>query len=284
MTADSVGRQKLRMGAAGVGVSLVLFGLKTWAAVRTASAAVLSDALNAFLDVLTYSVAYVSIRVHDRQPDEDHPFGHRRAEPLAGMLFAVFASALGATVVRDAVGSVFQPAELRQDPLSAGLLVLGIALKSAMAAWYRRGARSTGSPILRASFVDSRNDVLASVVALAGFGLGGYWDAAAALAIGCWIVGSGVRVGLENAGYLMGKAPSKDVQAAILAAAEAVPGVRGLHDLRAHYVGDRVHVELHVELDKNLSLAEAHAIGDRVRRTLEEMELVQEAFIHIDPV
>jgi len=284
MTPESVDRRKRALGAAGVGLSLALLVLKTWAAARSGSAAVLSDALNALLDVLTYSVAYFSIRVQDRRPDEDHPFGHRRAEPLAGMLFAVFASALGATVVRDALGGLFQPGVVRHDPLSVGLLITSIVAKGTMAIWYRRGAKSTHSPALRASFIDSRNDVLASAVALAGFWLGGYADAVAALIIGCWIVISGVRVGLENVGYLMGKAPSPKIQAEILAAARAVPGVLGLHDLRAHYVGDRIHVELHVELDKNLSLAEAHEIGDGVRRALEGMELVQEAFIHIDPV
>lgn len=284
MTTGAVDRRKRRLGAAGVGVSLVLFGLKAWAAARSASAAVLSDALNAFLDVLTYSVAYVSIRVQDMVPDEDHPFGHRRAEPLAGVLFAVFASALGAAVVRDAAGGLLQPGVVRHDPLSVGLVGASIAIKSAMAVWYRRGAKSTQSPALQASFIDSRNDVLSSTVALVGFRIGGYADAVAALGIGLWIIASGIRVGLENVGYLMGKAPSREVQEAILAAAGAVPGVRGLHDLRAHYVGDRIHVELHVELDRDLTLAEAHEIGEAVRRAVEAMELVQEAFIHIDPV
>lgn len=284
MSAEAVDRRKQRMGAAGVALSLFLLFLKTASAVRSGSAAILSDAFNAFLDVLTYSVAYLSIRVQDRHPDEDHPFGHRRAEPLAGMLFAVFASALGATVARDALGSLAEPGAVRHDPLSVGLVSASIVLKGAMAAWYRRGARRTHSPALRASFIDSRNDVLASVVALLGFAAGGYADALAALAVGCWIVASGIRVGLENIGYLMGKAPSHEVQAGILAVARAVPGVRGLHDLRAHYVGDRLHVELHVEVDQGLSLREAHEIGDNVRRSLEAIELVQRAFIHIDPV
>lgn len=277
-------RHKRLVGELGIAMSLVLFALKTWASVRSGSAALLSDALNAFLDVLTYSAAYISMRIQDQSPDENHPFGHRRAEPLAGLLFALSASALGAAILRDAVGELLRPAAANRDPVSAGLFGASILLKGGMAALYRRGSSRTGSPALRASYIDSRNDVLASVLALAGFALGGFADKAAAIAIGCWIVGSGVRVGLENIGFLMGKAPSPEIQEAIRRAGLAVPGVLGLHDLRAHYVGDRIHLEVHIEVDRRISLAEAHDIGVAVRRRLESLELVQTAFIHIDPV
>ncbi|HEY8418258.1 MAG TPA: cation diffusion facilitator family transporter [Limnochordales bacterium] len=284
VNAEPIGREKQRLGAAGIGLSLVLLAFKAWAAVRSGSAAVLSDAFNASLDVLTYSLAYVSMRVQERHPDANHPFGHRRAEPLAGLLFAVFAAALGAALVRDGIGHLLQPRAVAADSVSTGLVVTSMVLKGGMALWYRWGALRTQSPALRASFVDSRNDVLASSVALIGLEAGGYVDTAAGVAIGAWIIISGVRVGLENVGYLMGNAPPPHVQAEILAAARSVPGVRGVHDLRAHYVGDRIHVELHIELDLRLSLAEAHAVAVRVRRAVEALELVQEAFIHIDPV
>lgn len=272
------------LGTAGIAVSLFLFALKTWAGVRSGSAALFSDALNAFLDVVTYAAAYVSMRVQERSPDENHPFGHRRAEPLAGLLFAVFAAVLGATVLKDAIGGLIQPPVVRRDALSFGLVGVGIAVKAAMALWYRRGAKTTQSPALRAGFIDSRNDVLASIVAVLGFGLGGLVDAVAASIIGCWIIGSGIRVGMENIGYLMGQAPDEAVRKALIAQATAVDGVLGVHDLRAHYVGDRIHVELHIEVDRDTSLARAHDIGVSVQRRLESLTIVQDAFIHIDPV
>lgn len=283
MTVD-LERRKRTLGRAGVAMSLVLFALKTWAGARSGSVALLSDALNAFLDIVTYSIAYVSMRVHERSPDADHPFGHRRAEPLAGLLFAVFAAVLGATVLSDAAGAVVAPAEVQRDALTFGLVGASIALKAVMAVWYRSAAKVTGSPVLRAGFVDSRNDVLASAVAVTGFGLGGTVDAAAAILIGGWIIASGVRVGMENIGYLMGKAPAAEVSREILETARDVDGVLGVHDLRAHYVGDRVHVELHIEVDRNMSLERAHDIGVAVQRRLESLAVVQNAFIHIDPV
>lgn len=277
-------RQKRRIGRIGIAVSLVLFGIKLWAAVLSDSAAVLSDALNAFLDVLAYSAVYVSIRVQDRGADENHPFGHRRAEPLGGLLIAIFASVLGATIIRDSLIELYQPGSVRTSPLSYWLIAISIALKAGMALWYFRGSKRSTSPALRASYVDSRNDVFSSVLALFGYVYGGAFDAAAASAIGAWIVYSGFRIGLENIGYLMGQAPPSDILDSIRDRAMSIGGIKGLNDLRAHYIGDRIHLELHVEVDRNTTLQRAHDIGVEVKRSLESLDLVQDAFIHIDPV
>lgn len=277
-------RRKRRIGRAGIAVSLFLFAIKLWAGILSGSTAVLSDALNAFLDVLAYSAVHMSMRVHDRGADENHPFGHRRAEPLAGLLISVFASVLGATIIRDAGLGLFQPGEVRTSPLSFWLIAISIALKAGMAVWFFRGSKSSSSPALRAAFVDSRNDVLSSLLALLGFVYGGVVDDVAALGIGAWIIYSGARVGLENIGYLMGEAPPSEVLEAIRKRALTTPGVVGLNDLRAHHIGDRIHVELHIEVDRNTTLKRAHDIGVLVKRDLESLDIVQDAFIHIDPV
>lgn len=276
---------KRRMGRVGILANVALLALKVWAAVLSGSIAVVSDALNAFLDVLAYTAVHISMRIHESHPDEDHPFGHRRAEPLAGLLFAVIASVLGATILRDAVLGFFENGEaLRKTPVAVGLVLVATAAKGAMAAWYFSGWSKTGSPALRAAYIDSRNDALASATALGGLLAGGFLDEVAALLIGAWIIYSGVRVGLENVGFLMGKAPDAHILEKIREVALGVPGIAGLNDLRAHYVGDMIHVELHVEIAKETTLERAHDIGVEVRRRLEAVDPVHKAFIHIDPV
>lgn len=282
MTRDDT---KQRMGRVGVLASLALLIVKASAAALSGSIAVVSDAVNAFLDLLAYTAVYFSMRIHERHPDENHPFGHRRAEPLAGFFFAVIASVLGTSILRDAVMGFFSEGEpVREAPFAAALVGIALAVKGAMAAWYFAAWRSTQSPALRASFVDSRNDVLSSALALSGLLLGGALDEAAAVLIGAWIVYSGVKVGLENVGFLMGKAPDAEIVERIRRVALEVPGITGLNDLRAHYVGDVIHVELHIEIARETTLEKAHDIGVEVRRRLEAVEPVHKAFIHIDPV
>ena len=80
--------------------------IKTYAGVVTGSIAILSDSLNSMLDVFSYGTVMIAVRVQRAEPDDGHPFGHRRAEPLAGMIIAVLAAVLGFTVIRDSLGSV----------------------------------------------------------------------------------------------------------------------------------------------------------------------------------
>lgn len=274
---------KNRLTAAAVVLSVALFGLKLWAGLVSGSIAVISDALNSFLDIASYSIIALSTRVQDQVPDRDHPFGHRRAEPLAGFLIAVFASLLGATIIKDSVMDLFEPSTTIRAAGPTAVLVVSIAAKVLLVAAYRREWRRTGSPALKASMVDSRNDILASSLALVGFWIGGWWDNAAALLIGGWIFSSGLRIGLENMGYLMGQAPDARVVEGIRAAAAEVPGVASCHTVRAHYVGDQVQVEVHVEVPADLSLRQAHDLGVAVQERIETMPEVLHAFVHIDP-
>lgn len=272
------------LAVAGVALSVVLFALKLWAGLQSGSVAILSDALNSFLDVISYSIVYIGMRVHAQEADENHPFGHRRAEPLAGLVIAVLAVILALAIGRDAFFHLRDPHDPAYSGWTVAVLAAAALAKATVAALYHRAWWRSGSPAMRASFVDSRNDVLATGLALGGFALGGALDAAAGLLIGAWILFSGGRLGAENLRYLMGHAPDERVLRAIRRAALRVSGVRGLNDLRAHYVGDRIHVEIHIEVDGYMKNRDAHDIGVAVKRAIEELHPVEKAFVHIDPV
>lgn len=278
-------RQKERLTVIGVVTSVIFCALKFITGLVSGSIAIISDALNSLLDIVTYTAVFISVRIQERQPDADHHFGHRRAEPLAGLLVAIFATILGSTLIKDAIVSLFVEPHTPEFSLSpVVILLLSIGTKMVLAKRYAEESRNTGSPAMYASYIDSRNDVLASSIALVGFVIGRPIDDIAALLIGMWIIYSGGRIGMENLGYLMGVAPSDELLLEIRKTAAATPAVLGLNELRAHYVGDKLHVEIHIELDDTLSLREAHDIGVDVQSRLEALPEVQSAFVHIDPV
>lgn len=277
--------RKERLTAIGVVTSVVFCVLKFITGLVSGSIAIISDALNSLLDIVTYTAVFISVRIQERQPDADHHFGHRRAEPLAGLLVAIFATILGSTLIKDAIVSLFVEPHTPEFSLSpVVILLLSIGTKMVLAKRYAEESRNTGSPAMYASYIDSRNDVLASSIALVGFVIGRPIDDIAALLIGMWIIYSGGRIGMENLGYLMGVVPSDELLLEIRKTAAATPAVLGLNELRAHYVGDKLHVEIHIELDDTLSLREAHDIGVDVQSRLEALPEVQSAFVHIDPV
>ncbi|MCZ6681292.1 MAG: cation diffusion facilitator family transporter [Candidatus Poribacteria bacterium] len=276
--------QKEQLTRLGVVLSILLFGGKLHAGLRADSTAVLSDALNSLLDVFSYTAIHISVMLQEKAPDANHPFGHRRAEPLAGFIIAIFAAILGATIIKEAGFGFFEAHHANRDPLALIVMSISIVMKVGMGFAYHIAWSKSQSMALRASFVDSCNDALASLVALVGLILGRFWDDIAGLLIGGWILFSGIRVGLEAIGYLMGKVPTEEMMEKIREATMEIPGVSAFNDLRAHFVGDRIHVEIHIEVDDTLSLRKAHDVSMAVRYRLQDLREINRAFIHIDPV
>jgi cation diffusion facilitator family transporter len=269
---------------AGIALAILLLCLKLWASIATKSMAVLSDALNSFLDIFSYSAIHISVRFNDMQADKNHPYGHHRAEPIAGFIIAILAAILGGSIIKDSFLGIFQSHVVLRNKIATVIMIFAIASKIIIAIFYRISAKKYNSPALDASYVDSRNDVLASSIAILGMLVGGYYDHIAGLLIGIWIIYSGASLGYKNLKYLMGHTPPKEIIAAITKESMQIPGVIGFNDLRAHYVGDVIHVELHIEVDDKLSIRDAHDIGIIVRDRLEALTPIQKAFIHIDPI
>jgi cation diffusion facilitator family transporter len=111
-----------------------------------------------------------------------------------------------------------------------------------------------------------------------------YIDGAAGIAIALFIFNSGYKIAKENIDYLMGKSADEKLILEIANKAMKIKGVKGFNDLRTYYMGDKIHVEIHIEVDKDLPTGESHDIGNDVKIVLEKIEGIQKAFIHIDPV
>ena len=139
-----------------------------------------------------------------------------------------------------------------------------------------------------ASAIDHRNDVLISAAVILGVGASNLgfpiFDPLAAMAVGAWIIWAGFRIGRDNMKYLMGAAPPAELVQRIMAIANATEGVLGLNDVFAHYVGTAVEIEVHINVDRTLTIQDAHEIGEKVQRAIEDLDEVSRAFIHIDPL
>jgi cation diffusion facilitator family transporter len=200
------------------------------------------------------------------------------------MLIAIVAALLGFNLAKDGVLALIAPSETTLTPTAVYIMVIAIAAKIGLVIAYDKAWKITASPAIYASMVDSRNDILMSCAALFGFLYGGIWDASAALIIGLWVMWSGVRIGLDNMDYLMGKTASTEYIDKLRRIALSVPGVLGTNDIRAHYVGDQLHVELHAEVSAEIGIVDGHLIEVALRDRLEALDEVGHAFIHLDPV
>jgi len=253
----------------------------------TGSQLVLAQGADSLLDLVAGLILTISASVGSQPRDPGHPFGHQRAEPIGALVTAVLAGVLAVEVGRSAVTSLLSGAEGRMDASVASILGLKLAVKAGLLVVITRRLRQAKSSALRATQIDTRNDLVATFSSLAGFALvqvGHPWaDAGLALPVAAYIAYNGIDLARENLRYLMGEAPSDAVHRELLALARAVPGNHTIHSLRAHYVGQMLHVEVVARVPAGLSGREVHDLSVDLEQAVGSHELVNEAFVHCDP-
>ncbi|HBG47130.1 MAG TPA: hypothetical protein DDW94_09115 [Deltaproteobacteria bacterium] len=265
-----------------------LFAMKLVAGLASGSIALISDALNSLNDIAASIATFICVYISDKQADEGHPFGHGRAEPIAGLIIAVLAGILGFEVIREGVERIIEGRRAVVEPYTLLVPLITMAAKGAMSWHFNRVGKMFGSPALKATAIDSLMDVaiaFAALIGLVGTLAGFPWlDPVAGFAISVWIIYTGYKIGMENIAYLMGQAPEPALLKEIKEAALMASGIKGLGSVRAHYVGPFIHVEIQIRVDKDLPTVESHAIGEAVANNIESISTIEKCFVHIDPL
>ncbi|HID87858.1 MAG TPA: cation transporter [Anaerolineae bacterium] len=251
------------------------------------SNAVLAEAANSLSDALYSFFMGLGLWLSQRPADESHPQGHGRFEPLVGVIIAVAIGFTGFEVVQRAVDRLLGGAVSIEPGWPTVVLVGSAVLKLLMFALAHRLGRQTGSPAIQATARDNLTDICTSVAALLGIWASRYlhplFDPGAGIFVSLWVFRTAFEVLWENLSYLTGRGADPELIAAIAAKAMTVPGVHGVHQVVADYVGPKVRVDMHIDVNGDLSLAEAHEISDRVQECVEQLKAVDRAFVHVEP-
>ncbi|KUG25168.1 cobalt-zinc-cadmium resistance protein [hydrocarbon metagenome] len=269
-------------------VNLLLFILKAVVGFISNSIAVISEAVNSLTDIISSVAIKYAVKVSSKKPDETHQFGHNAAQPIAAFIVAVFAFVVGIKIVEESIKRIISPEEITIHWAIYIVLSATIVIKIMLSKYQKIIEKKYTSPAMNAAGVDSLNDVLASAIALVGvicvdFGFR-FVDGIAGILVAVFIFKTGWEVAKENIDYLMGKSADDKLIFEIANKALKIEGVEGLNDLRSHYVGDKFHIEIHVEVNKDISTIISHDIGKKVKFAIEDMDEVQKVFVHIDPV
>ena len=244
MKAQEVGRpEKIAMWMGIIG-NAVLFAAKISIGTLFNSIAIISDSFNSLTDIIASAVVMISVRTSYQKPDADHPFGHKRAQPLAGLLVAILTGIVGFEIITQSVTRLINGEQIEKGLLPILLVAAVMVIKLGMHLYARMVGKRTGSPAILASAADHRNDVLVSAAVLAGvvasnLGLP-VLDPIVGILIGLWIIRAGFGIGRTNMKYLMGEAPPPELVERIKEKARGIEGVIALNDVFAHYVGAEV--------------------------------------------
>lgn len=267
--------------------NIILFAVKMTAGLLSGSLAVLSDAFNSLTDIISYLVVFLSVKFSAQAPDSDHPYGHRGAQPVASFVVAVFQGILAFEIIKTALGNMlFGEPAITITAFTFAALLFNVIVKSGMSFFLKKYGDELKSSSLLSISVDSRNDVLASLIAIGGL-LGVLYgsiifDDAAAILIALYIAHSGYKIARENINYMMSASPPQTLLREIREAASSVHGVNRVGNVRAHYLGDRVHAEIEIVLSKSLNPQQTHNIAVSVQKAVEKMDVIERAFIHLD--
>ena len=287
---DPVASTGRRVALAGIGASALLATLNIVVGILTRSTSVVATGIEFAGDVLASTVVLIGMIVAVRPADANHPYGHGRIETLAAFLVGVILVAGGIGICWNslqAVGETHAP----PPPAAIVVLIVAIVLRGLMSLVKFRVGRRIQSASLVADAWNDTVDILAATAALTAVGLAMYdssrflaADHYGGFAVGIVVVATGVRVLRDASLELMDTMPRHEMIGSVRSAALAVEGVLGVDKIHARKTGFRYHVDLHIEVDPELTVAASHVIGGRVRtRVREQVGWVADVLVHVEP-
>jgi cation diffusion facilitator family transporter len=279
-----------RVAVAGMAISGALALVKIAAGWIGGSTAVVADGFESTGDVFASAFVLLGLTLAAKPADENHPYGHGRAEILTGLLIGLVLTAAGAVISFHALNRLDE----HHAPPKAYViwpLIASAVLKTGLSALKFHYGRKLKSSALVADAWNDSVDILSAVTALCAVGLtlhdperfltADHWGG---FAVGLIVIFTGLRVSRETAYYLMDTMPDERLVAQIRAQAMRVAGVRGVEKCFARRTGTQYHVDLHLEVDPEITVRESHYIGHQVQETVKEsLDWVADVLVHVEP-
>jgi cation diffusion facilitator family transporter len=286
---DSITAQKQRVTLVGAAVNLLLAVVKIFVGKMASSHALIADGIHSLSDLLTDLLVWVATHYGSQAIDEDHPYGHARFETVATVVLGGLLMLVGAGITWEAISRVVDP----QIALQPGVIALFAALFSILAneglfRYTLKVAKATRSRLLEANAWHHRSDSISSIVVLVGIGgsmLGiEALDDFAAIVVAVMIAKIGYGLLKDSVSELVDTSLPKERLEEIREAIRGVDGVTSLHFLRTRSMGGEALVDVHIQVDSEITVSEGHLISDTVKYSLlNRFEEIADVLVHVDP-
>ncbi len=269
-------------------VALLLVSVKIWAWLLTGSIAMLTSAADGLVDVMASIVTLAGVYYAQRPADRGHRYGHGKAEAVAAFVQALLLAGAGLVLGIESAGRLIHPQPLSQHSLGIWVIVGSTFFAGLLVAMQTYVVKQTGSTAIAADRAHYVTDIAVNIAVLVALVLDGLFgwtrsDAAGALGISCYMLWNARGMVLSALIQLLDQELDVKERRRIRAAALSCEGVRGVHDIRTRNGGDRVFVELHVEVDGQLSVDVGHDIGDAAEAAVRKLFPAAEVSAHLEP-
>lgn len=271
-------------------VAVFLIALKATSSWLTASISVWASLLDSLLDLFASIMNFIAVRAASRPADEDHSYGHGKAESLTSLFQAIVIGASGLFIVWEAVHRIREPHQTHSELIGIGSMIIAIVTSAWLVRKLRRAAQETESLALSSDAVHYVADIYINagvliallITALTDWNLA---DPLISLAIALYILKSAFGLARESVNILMDRRLPEEVDGKIaeIVARYKPDGVQGFHDLRTRRSGSQRFVDLHIEVDRKKRFEEAHDLTVKVLRAIEGEIPRTKVHIHTDP-
>ncbi len=267
-----------------------LIVLKTTTGWLTGSISVWASVLDSAMDIFASTINYFAIRAAARPPDEDHSYGHGKAESLAGLFQSLLIGASGIFVIVEGINRIIKPRPVSYEWLGIATMMVGATISLTLVRYLKRVGRATESPAITADAAHYTSDIYTNAAALSALLVTALtaWriaDPVISLAISAYILWSAVGVARDSIDVLMDRRLPIEIDEKVADVVKRFydQGVLGFHDLRTRRSGSYKFLDMHLEVDRSQTLEEAHAVTVRVLRAIEQEIPRTRVQIHTDP-
>ena len=285
---SSRARSGARAGIVGIAANLALFAVKLTIGLLTSSVSVVADAVNNLSDAGSSIIVTAGYILSEKPADRKHPYGHARIEYLSTLFISIIISVLGIELLRSSIESLISGSEAKFSALTVIIMAGSIAVKIALAAYFKIYGKKIGSESLAAAAVDSIGDVAASCAVIIGALLAPLTDGRADGVLGClialYILFFGIRMVISASNTLLGAAPSPQLVREVIGKLRSYDGVLGIHDLVLHDYGEgKMFASVHLEVNADNDVMKSHDMIDNIECDFSR-DMGIHLVIHMDPV
>lgn len=282
---QTYGRLVSRAAIAATAMASALLLIKIFAWWYTGSVSILAALVDSLVDIAASLTNLLVVRYSLQPADDEHTFGHGKAESLAALAQSMFIS--GSALFLTSIQNLIKPTPMNDPGVGIGVTVIALICTIILVTFQRWVVRKTQSQAVRADMLHYQSDVMMNGAILIALGLSWYgWhraDALFALGIGIYILYSALRMGYEAVQSLLDRALPDAERQEIIDIMTSWPGVSGAHDLRTRQSGPTRFIQIHLEMEDNLPLVQAHFVADQVEQAILRRFPGSDVIIHQDP-
>lgn len=254
------------------------------------SYALISEGAHTLSDVATSIIAFIGFKIGQKPADKEHPIGHGRAEAISGLIIVLFLAMVAYEIITGAIHKIINPSIITVPDIYAAIMaIFGIAINYIISNYIINIGRKINSPAIVADGKHQKTDIFSSIAVLVGVIVSnmGYpiLDPIVGLIIGILILKTAYEIGKENIDNIMGKIPSERLIKRIESIANSTPHAYNAHNIKVDYFGSYAAVTLHIQVDGNMTVDEAHKIIHIVQNNiLENIPIIKSATVHACPL